>query len=188
MTTRNETTDRIEKSFLSILKTVSFGKVTVTLIIKTADVSHQTFYRYYTDKYDLALKIAYDKLSAFSLIYGNDATWKEIVISMLYSIKNHPVFFKRLLKNTEGAELVHKSILMISENFTGKSASTHSIAAWISIFKEWCKNDFQTPVDEIYRKIIDHVPNSEIIPDEEIGKYRQEYESCRLTVFSGKNI
>ena len=94
MRVRNEVEDKIEKSFISILETVPFRKVKLTNIIKDANVSHQTFYRYYEDKYDLALKITNEKLSAFSDIYGANATWKEITISILYTIKNNSVLLK----------------------------------------------------------------------------------------------
>ena len=183
MRVRNEVEDKIEKSFISILETVPFRKVKLTNIIKDANISHQTFYRYYEDKYDLALKITNEKLSAFSDIYGANATWKEITISILYTIKNNSVLFKRLIKDDDGVNIIKKSLSNISEHFTGNSLPTHTNAVWLSVLNEWCEQNFKIPVEETYIKLLQNLPTCEILPEEEIEKHLNNYENHTLSFF-----
>lgn len=44
---------RIKNSFLTLMAEVGFDAVTVTDIIKEANVNRTTFYSHYKDKYDL---------------------------------------------------------------------------------------------------------------------------------------
>ena len=187
MRVRNEVEDKIEKSFLSMLETVPFKKVKLTNIIKEANVSHQTFYRYYADKYDLALKITNEKLSAFSDIYGNNATWKEITISILYTIKNNAVLFKRLIKDDDGIEIIKRSLFSISELFTGKPLSAHTAAVWLSVFNEWCGNNLKSSVEETYLRLLQNLPTCEVLSEEDMKKHTADYENHTLTFFIQNN-
>ncbi len=44
---------QIDQALLSLLKEIPFQKITVNLLCKTALINRSTFYKYYTDKYDL---------------------------------------------------------------------------------------------------------------------------------------
>lgn len=186
MSFKNEIKDKIEEGFLSALKKESFAKTKVTEIIKAAGISHQTFYRYYVDKYDLALKITTEIFSAFSIIYGNNATWKEIVISILHSMKNCPILFKRLLADPEGSDIVLNSLLVTSEAFTGGKISEPGIAGWIRILKEWSKTDFKTPIEDVYNQIRQSMSVHDVLTEEEIEKVMTVYENRRLEFFIAK--
>lgn len=52
-----KTKQRIEPTFLKLLETISFEKLTVSLIIKECLISKGTFYAHYLDKYDLAAQV-----------------------------------------------------------------------------------------------------------------------------------
>lgn len=182
----NEVKEKIEKSLFTLLKTISFEKVTVTMLIKEAGISHQTFYRYYTDKYDFALKLSVEKLSAFSLVFGADAMWKEIVIGVLYSMKSNASFFKRMFKSREGIDIVRESIFTISRNFSGNYMSNYCCAVWMCALSDWASHDFETSVDDIYKEILDHQPISEVIPADECEKYVKEFSHVRLSYFIEK--
>lgn len=186
MSSKNEIKDKIEEGLLITLKKATFAKTKVTEIVKAAGVSHPTFYRYYVDKYDLALKISTEKFSAFSIIYGNNATWKEIVISILHSIKNSPILFKRLLADHEGSDIVLNSIILTSETFTGGKVSEPNIAGWIRIFKEWSKNDFKIPIENVYNQIRQSMSIHDVLTEEEIEKVMVVYENRRMEFFIAK--
>lgn len=186
MRTQNEMEKKIADAFYEILRTTSFAKAKVTSITKAAGISHQTFYRYYLDKYDLSLKIATGKFCAFHDIYSNNATWKEIVVSILNSIKNYPVFFKKLLADPEGADIVWQSIIAVTETFVGGQLSKHSVAAWISIFQDWGKDDFKTSVSEIYNQLRMHTSIREVMSEKEIEKIMGVYENQPLNYFIQK--
>jgi len=186
MNSKNEIKDKIEKGFLSTLKKEPFAKVKVVEIVKAAGISHQTFYRYYVDKYDLALKIATDKFSAFSIIYGSNATWKEIVVSILHSMKNCPILFSRLLADPEGSEIILNSLIAISVIFTGAKSYEPNIAGWIRIFKEWSKNDFKTSIEDVYNQIRRSISVQDVLTEEEIEKVMTVYENRRMEFFIAK--
>lgn len=186
MYTQNEMNKKIADAFYQVLKTTSFAKAKVTNITKYAEISNQTFYRYYLDKYDLALKITNEKFFAFYDIYSDNATWKEIVISILTSVKNYPVFFKKLLADPEGAEIVRQSIISVTKNFTNTNLSRHTVAVWISILKEWSKNSFDSPTDKIYEMIKQFTPLREVLPPEEITRLMNIYENQTLEYFKKK--
>ncbi|GAA6114230.1 TetR/AcrR family transcriptional regulator [Apilactobacillus apinorum] len=54
---RQLTQDKIIKSFVAIAKEKGVAAVTVSDIIKRADVNRSTFYRHYIDKFDLIEKV-----------------------------------------------------------------------------------------------------------------------------------
>lgn len=183
MGTQNNMNKKITDAFYHVLKTSSFAKAKVTNITQAAGISHQTFYRYFQDKYDLALKIAIDRFFAFHDIYSDNVTWKEIVIMILNSIRNYPVFFKKLLEDPEGTDIVLQSIIAVTEKFSAKKVSRHSVAVWISIFKEWSNDDFKAPVDEIYQMIKTYTPLKEVLSKAEIEQLMTVYENHPLAYF-----
>lgn len=186
MRSQNEMNKKIADAFYTVLKTTSFAKAKVTNITETAGISHQTFYRYFLDKYDLSFKIATEKFFIFHDIYSDNATWKEIVTVILNSVKNYPVFFKRLLEDQEGSDIVMKSIIAVTETYTGTTVSPHSVSVWISIFKEWSKTDFRESADEMYRKIRMYTPLKEVLTDKEIDRIMTVYEKRTLSYFREK--
>lgn len=187
MRIKNEVEYKIETSFLSMIETLPFKKIKMTSIIKEANVSHQTFYRYYEDKYDLALKITDEKLSAFSDIYGDNPSWKEIAMSILYTIKNNAVLFKRLIKDEDGSEIIKRSLLNISELLTGKSMSIHVAAVWLSVLNEWLESNLKVSVEETYVKLLHNLPVCEVLPKEETEKQTANYENHTLSFFIQNN-
>lgn len=188
MANQTEINTKIEKAFERLLQDTRFEKLTVTAIAKEAGVSNQTFYRYYTDKLDLALQLSFKLLSSFSLIYGDNSTWKEVVMSVLHSIKNHPVIFKRLIEDPEGLNIVLESLVMISEHFTGSPSTAYANAIWGVAFKEWRKTTFKAPIEEIYNSIRDNQPAVDVICDKKMcDKCLVEFENIRLHHFNNPN-
>ncbi|MFC6182061.1 TetR/AcrR family transcriptional regulator [Lactiplantibacillus daowaiensis] len=53
---RYATQKRIQQALITLIAQMTFKQVTVGALIKTAQVSRGTFYRYYLDKYDLLSK------------------------------------------------------------------------------------------------------------------------------------
>ena len=184
MANQTEINSKIEKAFERLLQDTRFEKLTVTAIAKEAGISNQTFYRYYTDKIDLALQLSFKLLSSFALIYGDNSTWKEVSISILHSVKNHPVLFKRLIEDPDGLDMIIKSMFMISDHFTGKPSSAYAGSVWAVALKEWRKENFKTPVEEVYNNIRNNQPAVDVVCDEELcNKCLAEFENIRLRHF-----
>lgn len=92
---------KLEAAYFDMLKNTHYSKITVTDIIRIANISRTTFYRHYTDIFDMHQKIA-DKL-AFSII---DECIKAIVFS-----SGEEDYFEEILKifNTQ-----EKYIMLLS--------------------------------------------------------------------------
>ncbi len=176
--------DKIEQGFVKVLTNTTFNKCKVTEIIKAAEVSHQTFYRYYVDKYDLADKYIARLLSLYPLIYGENARWKDIVITVLYSIQNNSVLFKRMLEDPEGCEMILKDIVNRSVDC---KVSPQWIAGWIQIFKKWSLNNFKDSIDDVYYAIRKNVSIADVMSPEEIDRIMSVYEERPLNFFREKS-
>lgn len=62
-----KTKRNIERTFLELLAKHPFDKITVQMITKEALVNKGTFYRHYTDKYDLAHQVAQNTLDRLAI-------------------------------------------------------------------------------------------------------------------------
>lgn len=90
-----KTKQNIEKTFLHLLSEHTFHKITVSMIVREAMINKGTFYRHYTDKYDLAYHVAEDTLDRFAeLVYvGLDhltsgTTQKDVMHTLINSFND----------------------------------------------------------------------------------------------------
>lgn len=60
---RYSATDKLEKAYFDMLENTHYTKITVSGIIRKADISRTTFYRHYVDIFDMHQKIA-DKFAS----------------------------------------------------------------------------------------------------------------------------
>ena len=93
LTTKNN----IKSAFRELVIQSSFAKVKVADIIAKVGISRMTFYRHYLDKYALLEEICFDDFNLFVQIYGKNAAWKDITISVLNVIRSHGDFYKKIL-------------------------------------------------------------------------------------------
>lgn len=59
---RQSATEKIEKAYFEMLENTHYSKITVTDIIRKAEISRTTFYRHYVDIFDMHQKVS-DKLA-----------------------------------------------------------------------------------------------------------------------------
>ncbi|MFV0465985.1 MAG: TetR/AcrR family transcriptional regulator [Lachnospiraceae bacterium] len=173
--------DSFIQAFLSLIKQMPLSSLTVVALIKEADVSHQSFYRHFTDKYQLAETICYDNFKLFTTIYGENASWKEVITCMLNIIKNNPSFYRKLLSDKEGSTVLIKSILSIFSEHSGCSISIYSVNSWLLIIKDWSYKNFSVPVDEIYTRLLHNMSISDIMQGDDLTQTTTCYENLRLS-------
>ena len=94
--------DKIKNAFTSLLGKQPFSKIKTVDIIRVSGVSHQTFYRLFLDKYNLAETAVFELLWSFQAIYGPNATWKDTSYSLLAIILNNKEYFKNLVTDLAG--------------------------------------------------------------------------------------
>ena len=66
-----KTKDNIKKNMLHLLKKNAFKDITMSMLVDECRINKTTFYRHYSDKYDLIEKISKDYISLFSKASSN---------------------------------------------------------------------------------------------------------------------
>ena len=66
-----KTKDNIKNSMLHLLKKYEFKDITMSMLVDECRINKTTFYRHYSDKYDLIEKISNDYISLFSKASSN---------------------------------------------------------------------------------------------------------------------
>ena len=89
------TKTKIKDAFRELVVQSSFAKVKVADIIAKAGVSRMTFYRYYLDKFALLEEVCFDDFNLFVRIYGKNATWKQVTMSILQVIRRMGSFTEK---------------------------------------------------------------------------------------------
>lgn len=95
---------KIALAFKEVLETSSFEKIAVADITDKAQISRQTFYNHFLDKYDLVNWIYQQLLASTTRRIGIDLTWEQAVRAKLETMKSNREFYARILsvKDIEG--------------------------------------------------------------------------------------
>ena len=182
--------DKITAALCNLLKTQSFSSVKVVSIIKEAQVSHQTFYRLFKDKYDVVYSICTTDFSLYPLIYGDNATWREIVLAVLNTIQHKPDFYRRILSDPESSKILVDALFQISINKTGYIRNSHTDASrvvWLYILQTWSQNKFHDSVEDIYSALINSLPGYDLLYKDELEQFTKRYSGFRIRDFRHKN-
>lgn len=109
----DEIKDKFADALVECMKTTSLDKISVTNICKEANISRQTFYRNFLDKYDL-MNWHFDKLLIKSFAeMGYEKTIKEGLIRKFHFITNDRIFFEVAFRNDEYHNLKDYDFQMI---------------------------------------------------------------------------
>lgn len=183
----NETTKKkIADAFLDVLRQKPFASIKVKEIIEAAGVSHMTFYRNYSDVFDLVESICYDDLMLFSKIYGRNAEWKSIAICILNTIRNNAAFYGKILKDEQASESFVRALCRVSGDTTGAEGSRTTQAAWRETLQIWAKNGFRDSVEEVYIKLVGAMPLHEVFTGEDLLDVIRTYETNTLDDFRNR--
>lgn len=90
MQVKKRAENMIIETFLELLKTIPIEKVTVSQIVKTANLNRRTFYDYFYGKEELINQLDQEVLQAFQSIFG-DFTIVSIEHSLLLMEKGEPL-------------------------------------------------------------------------------------------------
>lgn len=179
--------DKIKNAFTSLLGKQPFSKIKTVDIIRVSGVSHQTFYRLFLDKYNLAETAVFELLWSFQAIYGPNATWKDTSYSLLAIILNNKEYFKNLVTDLEGTEIFLKAVYRISRELTGTSASSYTSHIWLCTIREWIIAGYRTPIPEVYHTLCSNLPVGDILSGKELERAISNYEQLNMTAFKQRN-
>lgn len=174
---------KIEGAFISLLSAKPFSAIRVTAIIQECDISHQTFYRYFSSKYDLAVSVFCRQLASAITVGGRDATFREVMTILLSIIKNNSKLYGNLLRDEEGVKMLPDILSQLSENWTGFTPAWATTIINTNILVEWANNRFSTPIEEIYRRFITSLPAYELLSEQELNLRIKQYENLKNSDF-----
>lgn len=111
--------DRLAASVKKLLNHVSLERLSVMEITEDADVSRQTFYRHFRDKYDL-VNWCFDGLAkqCFEAM-GVTHSLRDGLILKFDFIRNEKVFFAQAFRSTDNNSIKEHDYQFILEFYTG---------------------------------------------------------------------
>lgn len=177
------TKTKIKEVFRQLVRESTFAKVKVADIIERAGVSRMTFYRHYPDKYALLEELCFDDFNLFVQIYGPNATWKQITMSILNVIANNGTFYQKILEDKEASPFLFQAQHRISQQYTGKIAVQGTNTAWEGTICNWAKGGFRETAEEIYRTLVYNLPIREVLPEKELERAIKGYENKTMEEF-----
>lgn len=165
---RTRKTKRLFKeAFLSQLNEKDVSKISVTSLCKQCEFNRSTFYKYYTDIYDLLEEIEKEFLkqtTAFANDIKNDENSSSNIIQsvLTYIYENRKLLSLFILKEKDHY-LMHKLDVLVRDLYTVKLKQLYNIPSSISdkefddfivflangyyaIYKRWLLNDCKEPI------------------------------------------
>lgn len=160
---RMKTREIILGSMKKLLKEKTIEKIRVQDIISDAGVSKATFYKYFKDKYDIAMAFYMDNLVSEQLLKNNEPDRRDRFIKLFTYMKENRFYLKRLLE-IEGQnsfqmflrnETMDSYLKEIADQYHYDDVSSLGLladaylAASNVIIKKWIEADCKTSVAEI---------------------------------------
>ena len=180
---KNPSRDVLIDSLLVLLKTRSFAAVSIRDIIENGQMSRSTFYRNFSDKYDMAKLICMDDLAAYQTIYGIDASWQQIVMSILHAMKKRKIFYKRLFADDDGTNIFERALDEIHLQLNARHLDPMAITAYSRILSLWAKEDFKSAPEDVMDKLLYSQPLGEVLTKEEFIRFKTLFMNKTSAIF-----
>ena len=161
---------KLMQAFFKLLETKNYAKISVAEIVAEASLSRTTFYRYYTDVYDMYDKISNaiaDKIVAeLAVVFSNNAISSAELFSVFCEKLDSQKEYIKLLSGENGGKeffeiVIRRSFsnlnkrdasLSESEFFAIKFVLFSGIATYIKTLME--ETEFNVRYLELYKKIL----------------------------------
>jgi AcrR family transcriptional regulator len=173
----NLTNTYIKKALIKLLKDYKFNLITINQIIKEAEITRSTFYRYYEDKYDLLnvieeeiidrIKSTRNSVMNESTIPNNQTLSTELLIVLFNSLDAYADTISTLLSDNAEASFemklknqISQRILILSNTFNisevrSELVKEYLFAILIKTFQYWSANKDKVDIEEIASTFID---------------------------------
>jgi probable dihydroxyacetone kinase regulator len=113
----DKTKHKIAASFEKILASKPFEEITVTDITQDCEMSRQTFYNHFLDKYDLTSWIYKQLLDTTTRRIGIDLTWEQAVRTKLTILQENQEFYEKLFRVKGADSLAANEAKIIYEDY-----------------------------------------------------------------------
>lgn len=180
--------ERIIDAFRKLIANNSYASIRITDIIKLAEVSRISFYRNFEDKSALVTSICFQDFRSFVHIFGQNATWKQIMTCILNSMKNNPSFYRNVIINDEGMACIYSAMKKVAIEHTSSTSKAYLYPIYKQYLQDWAKMKFSTPVETIYYSLVSQLPACEILPKNELHAAIAKFESRTINDFKNRNL
>lgn len=178
----------ITETFLNLLEKKDISNITVTEICELSDVNRGTFYRYYTDIYDLLKQIEQEFIeeikSSPSMEYMEEHSIYSFTKGILQIFENNKKLVKLLFITGRNIYFLNEVLEVAYDKCIGDwdgpdidkdgliNAVVYIFNGALGIINYWVKNDFNTPSEELARYIENYTINGakQYIPKRNIIK------------------
>ena len=108
----NDTKTAIANGFLALAKRTNPDKITVIDICRQSNVSRETFYYHFTDKYDLFKWIYRQSLTERIRKHSNESSWPLIIEKAINDAAESSAYFEKLLgkASLEYSEITYETL------------------------------------------------------------------------------
>lgn len=107
----------ISTAFYDLLQKNTVEEISVGEIVRAAEVSKPTFYRYFRDKYDL-LNQMFDVIFAPMREAGSSMTWGEAMLQILADLENHLKFIQNGVRSEDRHSLRNYNLACMENAIT----------------------------------------------------------------------
>lgn len=106
-----------------ILRKKPLGKITVNDIVEEADISKQTFYNYFHDKYDLfsysVITVLHDNLMTSE---KNACNFQETILNYYRTVIDEKNFYRSFIRDVSAREQIFSCIMEFSSSYFHRKA------------------------------------------------------------------
>lgn len=162
---------RMIQTMRSLCEEKNVDKISVSEITELAGVSRQTFYKYFQDKYDLALAVyVEDVFRKGNAGYRKDRDFKQMVLVILQTVRESPRVYQTLFRSADSQNsfmaLWHEFSVDQVCNGIGRARVTPDlyliVDAWTvatdKVFSDWVLSGMKEPEEQILEYFIRLTP------------------------------
>ena len=116
----------IQESFLKLIKEIPINKITVKSICEMAEINRATFYKYYTDPFDLMRQIEDELIVAMEkhIKFSDDKNITQTILVILESLKESSEIYMSLFYKNGDSAFINR---VLKESFRIKQTSMNNL-------------------------------------------------------------
>lgn len=112
-------------ALVELTESVPFEQVTVRQICEKAQISRQTFYTYFQDKYDAALELVAPTIQNIFSQLGETLGWRQAYLQLFEIIEKNPWGLMRVVQSNDRNSIKNSTIRSSRVDFTNAYIKRH---------------------------------------------------------------
>lgn len=112
------TKQSILDALVALTETMPFEQIAVKQICERAQISRQTFYAYFRDKYDAALWAVEPTIQGIFSRLGRDIGWRQAYLQLFETFEKNPWGLMKMIQSNDRNSIQNSTIRSSREDFT----------------------------------------------------------------------